>query len=49
MDLGLPLWVRGGKTPIENMFSELPQIPDILGSAVSGPSGTVFRQDVIRD
>src|SRR5262252_9736044 len=36
----------GGKTLTEYMFSGLPQIADILGSAASGPPGTA--RDVIR-
>ena len=28
-----PLWVTGGKTPSEYMFSELPQVADIVRSA----------------
>ena len=30
---GRPLWVKGGKTPSEYMFSESPQITDIVRSA----------------
>ena len=30
---GRPLWVTGGKTLYEYMFSELPQIADIVGNA----------------
>ena len=28
-----PLWVTGGKTPSEYIFSELPQVADIVRSA----------------
>jgi hypothetical protein len=30
---GGPVWVRDGKTPIEHMFSGLPQIADIVENA----------------
>jgi hypothetical protein len=33
VDLGFPLWVTGGKTPSECMFSESPQIADMVRSA----------------
>jgi len=35
-----PLWVTSGKTRSEYMFSELPQIADIVGAQVGwGPAG----------
>ena len=35
------LWVTGGKTPSEDMFSELPQVADIAGAR--SPLGEVLR------
>ena len=32
-DVGSRLWVTGGKTPSEYMFSELPQLADIVSRA----------------
>ena len=37
-----PLWVTGGKTPSEDIFSELPQVADINRSAFTVGGGPPY-------